>query len=280
MSLVLSINYFLTLFLDTFKQFGRWRIWLLLVGYFGFQTILLIALSRAYAPVYYGLAQAWLNLIAPEKAVGFTHYPGHLMLLAQVFDLTRFYLSTLIEGAVLGVVAILFYRAYTPARIGSGGGRSTHWFLTWLQLVLAWLVINGLFMMIYTTLPDLLSSQLEGAPRRMLIFTYMFQPALHLLILGMLFFAIPYIAIYRVSFLRGIYQSLSLFLKAPLTSLFLAGVVFSGPVLIRTGLQDPARIMERFQPEAIFWVLLAGLVLNIIVYFFWMGTAARRLVDR
>lgn len=280
MSLVISINYFLTLFLDTVRQFTRWRIWLLLLAYFVFQWLLLLALSRFHWPVFYGFVQTWLNLIDAEKAVGFTHYPGHFMLLPHYFDLTRFYAAILIEGAVLGGASIMFYRAYFPAQTGSAGPNTSHWLYTWVQVVLAWLVLDGIFMLIYNNLPELLGSALAGAPRRAFIFTYMFQPALRILVLGLLFFAIPYTAIHGVSFLRGIFRSVRLFLKYPVTCLFLSAVISVGPIAVQAGLRNPARIIEIFRPETIYWTLLAGLVMNIIVHFFWIGTAVRRLIDR
>jgi hypothetical protein len=39
------------------------------------------------------------------------------------------------------------------------------------------------------------------------------------------------------------------------------------------------QIVQKFKPELVYWLLLAGLVVDILFFFFWMGTAVRFLVD-
>jgi hypothetical protein len=38
-------------------------------------------------------------------------------------------------------------------------------------------------------------------------------------------------------------------------------------------------IIEKFRPELVYWVLLAGLAVNALASFLWMGTAVRFLID-
>jgi hypothetical protein len=40
-----------------------------------------------------------------------------------------------------------------------------------------------------------------------------------------------------------------------------------------------AEIVEKFKPELVYWLLLAGLAADVLFYFFWIGTAVRLLVD-
>ena len=38
-------------------------------------------------------------------------------------------------------------------------------------------------------------------------------------------------------------------------------------------------IIERFRPEMVYWLLIVGLVVDMLANFFWIGTATRFLLD-
>ncbi|UCD64988.1 MAG: hypothetical protein JSW34_06035 [Candidatus Zixiibacteriota bacterium] len=280
MGLVLSINYFLTLFLDTFRRLGGWRIWLVLGAYFLFEWLFLFAHYKFYWPVLIDILQPWLRLVNGQNAAGYTHYPGHFLLLPDFFDWTRFAVSILVKGVVLGVVAVLFSHGYTRGGQGYGrllGGRTV---FIWAQMVAAWLLVGGLVVIIYSVLPEMLSSSLAGAPRRIFFFKYMLQPALHIGALATVYFVIPVIAVRRVNFLRAVARSLTFFWRTPFTCLFLSAIIFFGHILLVQILARRAALVESFPPESIYWLLIAGLAMDIVIGFFWMGTASRYLVDQ
>ncbi|UCG62276.1 MAG: hypothetical protein JSV52_03055 [Candidatus Zixiibacteriota bacterium] len=278
MGLVASINFFLALFVDCCKQLRQGRVWLILAAYFILVSLVLFAHHRFYEPMFWGLVQPWLGALNEQNAIGFIHYPGHFLTLPYFFGWARFFIGLPVEGAVMGAIAVMFYEGYLgrkTARPASGQER----LFIWLQVTVAWLLINGLIVMVFAWLPELLSSQLEKSPRRIFVFKYMFQPSLVIVIRALFFFAIPYTAIHRVHVLRGLFNSVIIFVQRPFLCLFSAGLLTVVPLGLFFVVQDPTSFVESFRPELVFWLLLTGLVVDMVVYAFWMGAAARFLVE-
>jgi len=67
--------------------------------------------------------------------------------------------------------------------------------------------------------------------------------------------------------------------KNPFTCFFLSLIVLAVPILIAIINSRSAEIVQKFKPELVYWLLLVGLVVDIFLYLFWMGTAVRFLVD-
>jgi hypothetical protein len=153
MNLVTSINRFIGLFFDTFKQFGRGRIWLLLLAYFLLNWLFLYAHYNFVSPFFYGLIKFWTGLFGDQQATGFTHYPGHFLLLPYFFGWAKFYLGIILEGAVLGAVALMFSHAI---QLTAQVERQTFKRVvsSWIHLVLAWLLINGLILLANLYVPS------------------------------------------------------------------------------------------------------------------------------
>ncbi len=278
MGIVSGINRFIGLFVDTFKQFGRGRIWLLLFAYFLLNWLLLYAHYDFMSPVFYGFIKFWTGLFGSHQATGFTHYPGHFLLLPYFFGWAKFYLGIILEGAVLGATALMFYDSFLDVEKED---RSTFkaTLSSWIHLVLAWLVINGLIMLVNLKLPDLLEPWLAGSPRRIKAFEFVLLPFIYVVILALFYHVIPSVAVFRENFLKALRRSLCIFVKNPFTCFFLSLVVLAGPVFVSILSSRSGEIVQKFKPELVYWLLLAGLIVDVFFYFFWMGTAVRLLVD-
>ena len=220
----------------------------------------------------------WIHAVNGRYATGFTHYPGHFLTLPYFFGWAKFYAGILVEGAVLGAVALMFYYSYIRGAEKEEKTVSNIVYM-WFQLILAWLVINGIILLVNVKLPELLHNVLFGSPRRIFVFTNMVQPFLYVLTVAFSFFAIPLIALRQVSFARGLLESLKIFLKHPIMSFFLALTVMLIPLLLNliAGQQDT--IVAKFRPELIYWLLFFGLLVDMVVNFFWMGTAVRYIIE-
>ena len=279
MSFVASINYFIALFVDSVRQFRQGRLWLLLLAYFLLQWLVLYSHYKFYSPVFYWFIEPWLGQFGEQSAMGFIHYPGHFLTLPYFFGWAKFFLAIPLEGALLGTMAVLFYENYIGHKnLGRSTGKQL--LFLWLQLTLAWAVINGLVLLVNGFLPELLDPVLQQAPRRIFVFRFLVQPFVYVLILSMFFFAIPYIAIYRVNVIRGLIRSLGILRRNPFTCFFLAGTILFVPIVFSFVMQNHSVLVEKFRPELVYWVLLIGIGADLIVYYFWMGTATRFLVDR
>lgn len=279
MGFVGAINFFLTLFVDTARRLTLWRVWLLLLAYFLFHWLILFAHYKFYSPFFYGMIQPWASLLNPQSAVGFTHYPGHFLTLPYFFSWARFFLSVPVEGLVLGMVALLIYDSFV-GRQGLWPNSLKQWSYLWVQLVFAWLAVYGLMLLLDTYLPELLRAELYRAPRRLFVFHYLFLPAVHVVLLALFYYVLPYAAVNQAGFLRAVRRSLEFFRDNPLLTLFLAAVILAVPVVFSVVILNLGSLVERFQPEIVYSVILVGLVADIFVKFFWMGSAVRFLVER
>lgn len=278
MNVISSINRFIGLFLDTFKQFGRGRIWLLLFGYFLLDWLLLYSHYNFVSPAFYGFIKFWTGLFGSQQATGFTHYPGHFLLLPYFFGWGKFYLGIIFEGAVLGAAALMFYDSFLDAGKEERSSLKTI-LASWIHLVLAWLLINGLIMVANLQLPELLEPWLAGSPRRVKAFEFVLLPFIYVVVLALFFFMVSSVAVYRENFLKALKRSLRIFVRNPFTCFFLSLIVLAVPVFVSIIGSRSGEIVQKFKPELVYWLLLTGLVVDIFFYFFWIGTAVRFLVD-
>jgi hypothetical protein len=277
MDILAGVNRLIGLFVDSIKEFRQGRIWLLLFGYFLLNWLVLYAHYNFMSPVFYGLIKFWTGLFGDQKAVDFTHYPGHFLLLPYFFGWAKFYLGIIVEGAVLGAVALIFYDGFLDIPKEERIPLKTI-FSSWIHLVLAWVLINGLILLVNLQLPKLLEPWLAGSSRRSLAFEFVVLPSVYAVILAIFFFIIPRIAVYKEKFHKALEQALLIFSRNPFTCFFLSLVILAAPVIISIIVSRSALIVEKFNPELVYWFLLAGLVVDVLFYFFWMGTAVRLMV--
>ncbi len=278
MSLVRSINRLIMLFHETLRQTVRGRIWLALGVFFLLNWLILYAHENALSPIFHEPVKLWADLFGDRQATGFFHYPGHYLVLPRMFDYAKLLIGFLFEGAVLGLVALMFFDSYlgirkpetSPVRLVRS---------SWFQLILGWLLLYGTMQAVVQYLPGYLEEWLFGSPRRMAVFEFGIIPFIFTLVLAMFYFVIPVIAIYGDNVFEALKRSLSIFRRNPITMLILAFVVVIIQIVIASVAGRPGVIIDKFRPELVYWVLLAGLAVNTIAAFIWMGTAVRFLIE-
>lgn len=277
MSILRNINNFIGIFLTVFGQFGKIRIWLMLLVIFVIHWLVLFSHYKFYSPLFYGLISNWIE-VNDQFARGFIHYPGHFLLLPFYFGWAKLIVGTFFEGAILGAVAFLFYdqmsREVNPSLLKSNR------FLLWLNLVLAWFVLNALLVAVNYFLPQLIQPFLMYSPRRQLVFNYMVMPFLYVMIMAVFYYSIPIVAIYRRNFLNSIKASFKLFIRHPVATIAMAFVVLLAPLLISFINNAQDIIVDKFSPEMVYYLLLIGLVIDIPINFLWMGTATAYLAEK
>jgi len=278
MNFVRTINRLISLFLDTLRQVGRGRIWLVLLFFFILNWLVLYAHYKALSPIFYGPIKLWAELIGAREATGFFHYPGHFLVLPLMFDWARMVVGLLFEGVALGVVALMFFDGFLEVKKPEASPFKLVW-ASWVQLILGWALLYGLMLALAIFLPSVLGSWMQGSPRRMLAFELGLLPALFTVLLALLYFVIPSIAIYGDNVWEALKRSLAVFRSNPGSCLVLAVAVLFGQVLVSFAAGRPVTIIEKFRPELVYWVLLIGLVVNALASFVWMGTAVRFLIE-
>lgn len=278
MSIVTGLNRLIDLFIETFRQMGRGRIWALLFIWLFLNVIVLIAHYDFTSPLFSGVMSLWSKLFGEQRATGFMHYPGHFLLMPDFFSWARFGLGTIIEGLLLGGIAVAFHDGYTHT---TKEDRTTLRSLMplWIHLTIGWLLINGLAVAFNVFLPNWLDSFLRYSPRRQLLFYYAILPGIYMVLLAIFYLVIARIAIYRETIFRALKRSLRMFIHNPFTFLILSVLLLIVPSVISIILSRPDIIVDKFRPELVFWLILAGLLVDLLVYFVWIGTAVKFLHD-
>jgi len=275
MNLLDKINQFLLLFVETLRRLGNWRIWAVLLGYLALHWLVLYGHFRYVSTPFYGWLTPWIDFIGGDRAQAFSHYPQHFFYLGRYAGWAKLSVSLLIEGPVLGVVAMLFWRSFTKAPLeGPQRGVLGRWF----NLVLAWAGLNALMMAVGHFLPTLASPFLNG-PRRVLAFSYMVLPLCFAMVFAVLYFALPRVAVLGENAPLAIWRSVVQFVRRPFLAFFGAALILALPVFLNAVTSRPASIIDGFRPELVYWLLSASLVFEMVANFFWMGTAVSFLIE-
>lgn len=276
MSILNSINLTISLLVDTFKQLARWRVWLALLAYFSVNWLILYSNYDLMCPLFYTVTSAWAAFIGPEQAQAYNHYPAHLVLLPYYFGWAKYLSGFLLDSTLLGFIALLFFRDEAPGAarersIWSGTFSKLH------HLIIASVILNGLFLLVVTYLPQILQPIIEGSPRRRLAYEALMLPGMYVLIMAPLFAVIPAIVLKGKTVPAAIMRSWGLFRKYFLTMALLTMFILFVPVIFSIVSSRPEIIISKFKPELVYWILLGGLVVDLFVKFFWMGTAVKLL---
>ena len=278
MGFIASINRFIDLFIGTFKRFGLGRAWLLLLIWGAVNWLVLYAHYNFTSPVFYGIINTWTHLLGEQQATGFSHYPGHFMMLPYFFGWAKLIISVIFEGAVLGGVALLFYNSYyEPDEHDSSTFNQV--LKSWIHLILAWVILNGLVLLFNILLPEFFESLILRHPRRRMFFDYGLMPFIYVILVALFFFTLPAIVIFGENVLAAIKRSFVIFFKNPFTCFFLALFILIIPIGVAKMLDNPGLMVARFKPELVYWVLLISLAADFLANFFWMGTAVRFLIN-
>lgn len=277
MTFIRDLNHLLAVILDSFKQIGRGRAWLALFLYALITSIVLVAHYQHLWPIFYGPIKTITSLISSNLSDRFYHYPSHFLFLPWFFGWAKLVMGILLEGIFFGTAALVFWQAIT--RSENEGSTFRQVISLWPQLVLVSILFNGLITAAGFFLPQILHEFLAGSPRRQLALELAVLPGIYVFLLGSFYVAIPAVVIYRESFFEAVGRSFKLFVKRPFSMLTLGFLVMLFPVIIAAMGNHPDVIIDKFRPELVFWLLLAGIAVEMVANFFWMYSAARILAD-
>ena len=278
MGFIAGINRIAQLFADTFRQLLQGKIWLVLLAYYGFQWLLLYGHEQFTSPLFSWLVSLSLAFKDANRSVAFTHYPSHYVFLPDVYGGAKFIAGLIFEGLALGAVAGLFQKRFSaPKSAAVTATRSA--VKLWLNLAVAWFVLNGLTLVLSYIIPAMLSTQLYS-PKRIAIFSFVLMPAVFTICVSLFYYAVPIVMATGRNGLYAVGQAVRIFWRYPFITLILAAITLFAPVVIAAISSAYATtIVDKFRPELVYWLLVAGLVGEMVASFFWMGTATRLLAD-
>lgn len=273
---LLYINRFIELFFSTFRQARRGRIWLILLPYLLLNWFVLYALYHFRTPWFSDSVLWFVSLFGENAAEMFNHYPGQFVVLPYYFGWARICLALPLEGLVLGLVAARFNDSFRGLY---GMERSTVRTVSsrWIHLVLAWLIMNSLMLAAGTFLFPVFQPYLTESPRMTLLFELTILPSIYVLIVALFYFLFSAIAVFGDSVLGALKRSVLTFGRNPFTCLALAGIVFFLPILFSVIIGHADTVVSKFRPEAVYWLLLMGLTVDVLAWFVWIGTSVKFL---
>lgn len=272
------LNRFFGLIVATLRQVKSLKIWSVLMIGLGLFWLLLFALDRFYWPVFSGFVGWLVNLINDDASESFSHFPNHYLLLPYYFGWAKYILSLLVQGLILGGTVAVFYRRIVGIDSKAAINRSGR-FVLGANLMAAWILIYGLAGLAGIYLPSLFQDVSFASPRVTFAVDYLILPSCFAFIYALFFVLIPSIVILGDNIFRGVGRSLRLFVRNPVTMYSLALIIVLIPNAVSKTSDRTAFVLENFKPEIIFWLLSLTLFVEMLAYFFWMGSATRLLLE-
>ena len=277
MSFVLKLNWLLHSYGGPLRNIFRLKLWKPFLIYGALQLLFLLMLRWYVYPALYTVLSPLVSLLGSGRELYLSHYPGLYLLMPEVFQWGKLLIGIIFEGLFAGMTAILFYKLYVSSR-GSRFQPSDA-VSRWFSLAALWLIITAVLLIINWTLPALFKSILAGSPRRAALFEILLR-LFTVFIYGIFIYAVPALMIFRKSIWGALRLSIGYFLKFPIFSFFLALLPYllSLPVSYATTGVDT--IVDKFSPELVFYILLAGIFIDMLINFLTTGAVVRFLADQ
>jgi len=258
------------------KAVFRLKLWLPFFILAAMQFLLLLLFRSYVHPNIYPLLSPLVELLGKNNADIFAQYPGLFIALPYVYQWARLILGMLFEGLAVGMTAYLFLIYFGSQRGERTGPAGV--FSKWPQLAVAWAIVTAVILIINIYLSPLFRDFLAGSPRRLMIFDIVMK-LIGVAVYALFIFVIPAMFVYGKNIFEALKTSLSLFFKYPVFTFFVVLIpyLFTLPI---TYLSDQSAIIAiKFTPELIFYILSAGLVVDMLVNFVMTGALVSFLLD-
>jgi len=276
MALLDRLNKFLNLYLSVAGLAARPRLWLPFLIYAFLQLALLFILARYTHPLVYSVLSPLISLFSPEVAERFGHYPNLYFLLPTVFQIARLFVAVILEGLVIGLTSVMILRLYKSSAGFSGSiGEAA---ARWPQLAAGWVLITAPLIALGWYLPEFFADQLIGSPRRLLVFGAGLR-LLTVLVYSVFIYALPAVIVFRTNALKGLWLSFRCFLRYPLFTFFLVFLPYLATVPISYMIERTDIVVTKFSPELVFYLLTAGLFVDMLVNFAVTAAAVVFLIE-
>jgi hypothetical protein len=271
-----NLNRLIGFYITILKATLRLNIWWPFFLYALVQAAVLFGCLNYVHPMVNPILSPLVTLLGEAEAEMFAHYPGLYLLLPMVFQWGKLAVGFLFEGLTIGLTVILFLRYYNPES-------AAEWKLSevirrWPQLLLGWLVISTILFMINWFIPGYFVDYIHGSPRRRLLLDFGLK-AVTVGVYSLFIYTLPAIIIYRQNFVKALRFSLGFFVRYPIFSFFLALIPYLLSLPISYISTRTELVVLKFRPELVFYVLLVGIAIDLIINFTLAGTVTRFILD-
>ena len=270
------------LYNQVLRQMLRLVLWLPVFLQGGLAILLAIAHHQIFSPVISPLLHSWVQLLYPNAADAFFRFPEHYLLLPLVFSGSARIYSLIFEAFFFGVycdLMISLYRGEKPIFMQSARKALSRY----LQLALSWAVLIVILYLVskyfYAFVEDVLGFSLHTAPRRQFL-AFAALHGLTVLIYVPFIFIIPAIMAGRQGWLEAVKKGFGLAMEHPIIAFGITAVPYTIAAIPALPLSYARRIIDVFNPELVFQIMLVAIAINIIANFILMGTSLKFFMDK
>lgn len=276
MGFISAVNRLISIYVESLRAVFRFKIWLPFFLLAVMQFLLLL-LFRAYVhPVVYPILSPFVDLTGDNAAAMFARYPGLYIALPYVYQWGKLILGVLFEGLAVGFTAMLFLRHFGSRKGERIDTRFT--FSRWPQLAIVWTIVTGLILAVNMWLPELFRDFLTGSPRRLMAFEIIMR-LIAVAVYAVFIYAVPAIIVYRDNLLTALKSSFTLFFRYPVFTFFVALIPYLFTVPTSYLSSQSAMIATKFTPELVFYILTAGILVDMLVNFFLIGAVVNFMIE-
>jgi len=267
---------------QTIRQMGRVILWLplLIYGFLAFGIALMH--YHIFSPAAGPIVAAWVNLIKPDLANLFYHYPVHFEMFPFFFGNARLAVGVITEAFLFGVfidLMIALYRGQRPALAVSFGHALRRYFsltVVWAVLIAVLYVVNLYF---NDFIENVIGFTLKASPRRQLAASVALR-GLTVLIYMPFVFMLPSIMAGAASFGEIIRRALGMFTRHPFVAFGLVLIPYLIGLLPNWAASQSSNIVANFFPELVFYLVVISIAVDVIINFIFLGTSVKFYMDR
>ncbi|MEW5923140.1 MAG: hypothetical protein AB1746_04060 [Candidatus Zixiibacteriota bacterium] len=252
------------------------RLWLPLLVYTLSQFAILLIFKSYVSPVVYPILSPLIALLGKSTETLFSQYPGLYIALPYVYQWAKIIFGVIFEGLVIGLTIMLLLRFAAPRHTDVPTSRSV--IGRWPRLLIVWTVVTAVIVAANIILPELFRSYLEGSPRRVAAFDVIMRLAA-LLLYAVFMYAVPSIIVYKNNIINAFKTTFVIFLRYPIFSFFLALLPYLLTVPTAYLANQSGAIVSKFSPELVFYILTAGLIIDMVVNFILTVAVATFLIE-
>jgi hypothetical protein len=271
-----KLNRLIGLYASTLKSVFNLRLWVPFFLYALLQFAVLTLLLFYSRPHIFPILSPIVALMGGAEAELFSHYPGLYLMLPIVYQWGKLFVGIIFEGLAAGFTVVLFANYFS--RRTSNRWRLSEAFKAWPQLLIGWVIITAILFVVNWYPPGMARTLLHQSPYRAAAFDIGLK-IVTVALYSVFIYAIPAIIVLRQNVLRAIGTSLGYFFKNPFFSFFLALVpyILSLPVSYLTG--NTEVIVTRFSPELIYYILVLGIIVDLIINYWVTGAVTLFLIE-
>lgn len=252
------------------------RLWLPLLVYTFLQFVILLIFKSYVSPVIYPILSPLVALLGKTTATMFAQYPGLYIALPYVYQWARLIFGIAFEGLVIGLTAMLLLKYTMPRHAADMTSRFV--VNRWPGLLVVWTIVTAVIVAANIFLPELFRDYLAGSPRRVAAFDVIMR-LVALMLYSLFIYAVPSIIVYKNNIAGAFKTTFTIFFRYPIFSFFLALLPYLLTLPTSYLTNQSGLIVSKFSPELVFYIMTAGLIIDMLVNFIITVTVANFLVD-